>query len=104
MQCYNCEKFGHMAKDCWYNKGKGVAKDNDDDDEAKMAQEDSDGEPRVFMVAVSEDCYFDSETLFLDTGCSIHMIGHKTWLIKFDDTRRSNIRLVDSRSMQAEEA
>jgi len=42
VQCYNYEKFGHFAMDCWYNKGKGVAKDNDDD-EAKMAQEDSDG-------------------------------------------------------------
>ena len=25
VQCYNCEKWGHFAKDCWFNKGKGVA-------------------------------------------------------------------------------
>jgi len=102
VQCYNCEKWGHFAKDCWFNKGKGVAKDNEDD-EAKMAQEDSDGEPLVLMATISEDCS-DSETWFLDTGCSNHMTGHKAWLIKFDDTRRSKIRLADNRSLQAEEA
>ena len=30
-----------MAKDCWYNKGKGVSKDKCGGDEAKMAQDDS---------------------------------------------------------------
>ena len=41
-----------MAKNCWYNKGKRVPKDNDDD-EAKMAQEDYDGEPLVLMASIS---------------------------------------------------
>jgi len=65
-----------FTSDCWYNKGKGLAKDNDDDDEAKMALEDSDGEPLVLMTVVSEDCS-DSETWFLNTGCSNHITGHK---------------------------
>jgi len=68
-----------------------------------MAQEDFDGEPLVLMATVSEDCS-DSETWFLDTGCSNHMTGHKAWLIKFDDTRRSKTRLADNRSLQAEGA
>jgi len=48
------QQWGHIAKDFWYNKGKRVAKDKyDDDDEAKMAQEDSDGEPLVPMATIS---------------------------------------------------
>ncbi|XP_058762463.1 uncharacterized protein LOC131635834 [Vicia villosa] len=42
MKCYNCDKWGHMAKECWYNKGKGATKDKDVD-EAKIGQEDSYG-------------------------------------------------------------
>lgn len=79
VQCYNCEKWSHMAKDCWYNKGKGVYKDKDGD-EAKMAQEDLYGyEIMVFIVAVSND-YSDHETWLLDTGLSNHMSGHTSWL------------------------
>jgi len=32
------------------------------------------------------------------------MTGHKAWLIKLDDTRRSKIRLANNRSLQAEGA
>ena len=53
------------------------------------------------MATVSED-YSYSETWFLDTGSSNHMTGHKAWLIKFDGTKRSKIRLADNRSLQAE--
>jgi len=48
-------KYGHVPKDCGYNKRKQVAKDNDDNDEAKMAQEDSDGEPLVLMAIILDD-------------------------------------------------
>lgn len=52
VQCYNCDKYGHIAKDCWYNKGKEVAKDKYVD-EAKVTHEVSDGsETMVFMTIV----------------------------------------------------
>jgi len=49
-------KYGHVPKECGYNKRKQVAKDNDDDDdEAKMPQEDSDGEPLVLMTIILDN-------------------------------------------------
>ncbi|PNX74917.1 hypothetical protein L195_g030846, partial [Trifolium pratense] len=39
IQCYNCEKWGHYANDCWHGNGKQKAKYSDDD--ANLAQDDS---------------------------------------------------------------
>lgn len=97
MHSYNYKKWGHMAKDYLYNKGKWVYKDKDGDEE-KITQDYSYGfETMVFMAVVSDD-YSYSKTWLLDTFCSNHMIGHKEWLLKFDESRRSNIGLADSRS------
>jgi hypothetical protein len=32
VQCYNCEKYGHFADECWYKK------DQQNDGEANVAQ------------------------------------------------------------------
>ncbi|GAU11497.1 hypothetical protein TSUD_344870 [Trifolium subterraneum] len=50
---------------------------------------------------VSED-KVASGAWFLDTGCSNHMTGHKEWLIKFDRSKKSKVKLADSKSIQAE--
>ncbi|PNY18017.1 copia-type polyprotein [Trifolium pratense] len=39
---------------------------------------------------------------FLDTRCSNHMTGHKDWLVRYDNTRKSKVKLADGRSIQAE--
>ncbi|MCI05873.1 retrovirus-related pol polyprotein from transposon TNT 1-94 [Trifolium medium] len=53
------------------------------------------------MAAVSKD-KVASEAWFLDTGCSNHMTGHKDWLIEFDGSKKSKVKLADNRSIQAE--
>lgn len=66
-----------MAKDCWYCKEKEASKSKDVK-EANIAYEDLDGcEIMVLMDAVSDEG-LNSKTWFLDTGCSNHMIGHKS--------------------------
>ncbi|PNX85031.1 retrovirus-related Pol polyprotein from transposon TNT 1-94 [Trifolium pratense] len=99
IQCYNCEKRGHYASDCWYKKGKEKATDSDD--EAKLVHEETDKGAVTFMAAVSKEKMANGEW-FLDTGCSNHMTGHQNWLIKFDDTRKIKVKLADDRSIQAE--
>ncbi|CAJ2656906.1 unnamed protein product [Trifolium pratense] len=97
IQCYNCQKWGHYASECRSKKAK------DSDDEANLVEENSvEGKGAItFMAAMSED-KIASGAWYLDTGCSNHMTGHKNWLIKFDDTKKSKVKLADGRSIQAE--
>jgi hypothetical protein len=55
----------------------------------------------TFMAAMSED-KIASGAWFLDTGCANHMTGQKDWLIKFDNSKKSKVKLADNRSLQAE--
>ena len=42
------------------------------------------------------------EDWYLDSGCSNHMIGHREWLINFDSSRKTNVRLVDNKNLVSE--
>jgi len=99
IQCYNCEKWGHYAANCWHGRGK--QKKVSDDAEAHVAQDDSEEEPVVLMVTTSEE-EFGCENWFLDTGCSNHMTGHKEWLSNIDISRSNKIKLTDDNVIKAE--
>ncbi|XP_050896203.1 uncharacterized protein LOC127102930 [Lathyrus oleraceus] len=45
--------------------------------------------------------HVNSKTWFLDTGCSNHMTDRRKWLIDFDKSKKSKIKLVDNSSLQA---
>src|ERR1051325_1611055 len=74
VQCHNCEKLGHVAKNCWYRKDNGLTKRKDEG--ANLARQDSDYSEggMVGMGAVS-DKHVKSKIWFLDSGCSNHMTG-----------------------------
>lgn len=49
-----CEKWGHLAKNCWYRKDNGATKDREEG--ANLARQDSNGyEDMVVMAAVVDD-------------------------------------------------
>lgn len=73
MQCYNWEKWGHLAKNCWHNKDKGATKGKEE--EANLARQDSDDYEDTMIMAVVADDHVDSKIWFLDSGCSNHMTG-----------------------------
>lgn len=98
IQCYNCSKWGHFASECRSGKGR----QKSDDDEAYHAKEDgSDSDEVMLMVTTSSDID-NSETWFLDTGCSNHMTGHRDWLIDFDDSVKSKVKFADNSIISAE--
>lgn len=74
VQCYNYEKWGHLAKNYWYKKDKGGTKCKDDKGE-NLARQDSDDFGGMVLVAVVADEHVDSKTWFFDTDCSNHMTG-----------------------------
>lgn len=55
-------------------------------------------------MATTNKEHSSSQVWFPDTGCSNHMTSHKEWLIDIDTSRRSKIRFVDNRTLEAERA
>ena len=43
----------------------------------------------------------NDDSWYLDSGCSNHMTGHKEWLVNFDMKKRSKVKFVDNRVIEA---
>jgi transposase InsO family protein len=54
------------------------------------------------MMAITIEDLNKQESWYLDTGCSNHMTGHKSWLINYDASRSSTIRFADGRTLKSE--
>lgn len=96
IQCYNCEKFGHFADECWFNQDKKVSRG----DKAKMARDDDEDVQTVLMVTTKEeesarDCWY------LDTGCSTHMSGRKDWFVNLDESVHNKVKFADDSTLSA---
>ena len=63
---------------------------------------DLDEDPPVMMMMTTNSDSGSSRTWYLDSGCSNHMTGHRNWLVNFDDSKRSVIRLADNRTIAAQ--
>ena len=99
VQCFNCEKYGHYADECWFKKGKSSRNNNE---EANVSQEhESDFDPILLMMTTSEG-KSHSENWYFDIGCSNHMICYRDWLIEFDPSKKTQIKLADSKSLMVE--
>ena len=55
----------------------------------------------VVMVAAADD-HVKSKIWFLDSGCSNNMTGQKVWLVDFDKSKKSMVKLADNSSLQVE--
>ena len=87
-QCYNCQKFGHFAKDCWSPKSKVEEKAN--------FAEGEDEERNVLLLAHNGESQESEHTWYLDTGASNHMCGRKKLFEKLDETVRGKVSFGDN--------
>lgn len=100
MQCYNCEKWGHLAKDYWYTKDNGSTKGEDEG--ANLARQYLDDYDDIMVMDAVADDHVESKIRFLDLDCSNHMTDRKVWLVDFDDSKKSKVKRADNSSLQAE--
>jgi len=99
IQCFKCEKFGHFVSECWSGKGK---KAKNDEEQSKIAQDDSDSESLFMMVTTTSNESCNSKSWFLDTGCYNYMTGNKGWLRDVDPGRNTKVKLADLGTLTAE--
>ncbi|RDY01197.1 hypothetical protein CR513_15500, partial [Mucuna pruriens] len=80
-----CKKWGHFAYECYSNKGK------QKEDEAQMAQGDSDNSDSDHVLL-----------MYLDIGCSNHMTRHKGWFVNLDEKVKRTVKFADNNTFTAE--
>ena len=86
-RCYNCNKYGHMGKQCWFkNKNK----------------EDNKGSKNSFIAAFSASSVNDASSWYVDSGASAHMTMHRDWLSDVTVPPVSSIRIADNKSLKVE--
>lgn len=77
VKCYNCQKLGHYAKECWKCEG---AK-NKPKKRANLAQEEESDSELVMLMAKTEEGSSENDVWYLDSGFSTHITGRKDWFV-----------------------
>jgi len=98
VRCYNCQKFGHFAKECWNGDG---AK-NKPKNHAHLAQDDTSYSMAVMLMA-QISCEDVTDTAwYLDSRCSTYITGKKEWFVKMEEAANGRIKFANNRSLVAE--
>nr|KYP46743.1 Retrovirus-related Pol polyprotein from transposon TNT 1-94 [Cajanus cajan] len=98
VQCYNCNKYGHYASDCWSKEGS-----NSKEEEVNVAQkEESEDEVLLMVTTEKPEKKTLSESWYLDTGCSNHMSFQKKWFINLNEKIKSKVKFADNSTVECE--
>nr|KYP50124.1 Retrovirus-related Pol polyprotein from transposon TNT 1-94 [Cajanus cajan] len=98
VQCYNCNKYGHYAVDCWSKESS-----NGKEEEVNVAQkEESEDEVLLMVTTTKPEKKTFGESWYLDTGCSNHMTFQKSWFIDLNEKIKSRVKFADNSTMKCE--
>jgi hypothetical protein len=81
IQCFKCDKYGHIARDCpTRKKGRQHASTADVDSEPHQRDENIKDEAFFFISTLSGTVPTDSDIWLIDSGASRHMTGYREHL------------------------
>ncbi|XP_024200681.1 uncharacterized protein LOC112204028 [Rosa chinensis] len=87
IECYKCHKLGHLQYECLdWEKGANYA---EFDEEEEM----------LLMSYVELHNSKREEVWFLDSGCSNHMSGNKSWFLDLNEKFRHSVKLGNNSRM-----
>lgn len=93
VRCYNCQGFGHYARDC-RRKKETRAKDGDEMQYAHVKDNDYE---HVILMANTQSKTGKTNMWYLDYGCSNHITSNKDWFTKLDESIEKVIKFADGR-------
>jgi hypothetical protein len=96
IQCFICDKYGHIARNCPTRK-KGRQLASIADVEPHQRVEDTKDEAFFFISTLSSTVLTDSDILLIDSGASRHMTGYREHLtILVEKESRLHVVLRDN--------
>lgn len=100
-QCYICKKYGHIAKDCWYNEEQqaNMVAANEPEDNAEGQH--------LFMIqhalmTPTHDTSNAYSLWFIDSGCSNHMSGFKEIFTNLNKSFKLQVQLGNKKKLNVE--
>ncbi|KAD3336165.1 hypothetical protein E3N88_31684 [Mikania micrantha] len=106
-QCYHCNRYGHIKRDCWFADEEPVnAVANNQEEEGA-----NDEVAHLFMAITTsmtdEDDSMTSEFTnpslwFVDSGCSNHMTSAKGSFVMLNTSFKISVRLGDKKNLEVE--
>ncbi|KAI0529711.1 hypothetical protein KFK09_002268 [Dendrobium nobile] len=92
VKCYNCNKFGHYAKECRAPKSKVNERANYIEEERK--------EDGTLLLAYKDNERCEDGTWYLDTGASNHMCGKRSMFMELDESVGGNVSFGDNSKIE----
>ncbi|KAH0680943.1 hypothetical protein KY284_022028 [Solanum tuberosum] len=93
IMCRYCKKLGHIEVDCW-------TKQREDQKQANFREEVEVGS-KLFMTQSFVDDGLN-EVWFMDSGCSNHKCGTRSFFKDLDKSLKSEVRLGDNKPVKVE--
>ncbi|CAG4958833.1 unnamed protein product [Colias eurytheme] len=85
-RCFNCNKYGHLSKNCWHKKTTSKKTDKD----------------TGYVAAFSASTANESNSWHIDSGASMHMTMHRDWLTDITVSPVPSIRIANNKELKVE--
>ncbi|KAG6460307.1 hypothetical protein O3G_MSEX011897 [Manduca sexta] len=90
-RCYNCNKYGHLSKNCYFQHKKKTQTEKT----SSVNSSKNNGYYAVFSAAET----LDSNRWYVDSGASRHMCRERKWMHNVSSSTVSHIKVADNKTV-----